>query len=333
MGFTWMLVVAYAATAAAALVAPWAPRVFWTVLMPAVPLAVVALGLRRWRALCPIARIGGLGARAWSGRRAPAGLSSFTLPLGLLILLLAFRLLAANGDGFALGALLLALLAGAAFVDARWGGRAWCNHLCPIGVVERIYTDGLPGDGRATPCTPCSGCTRSCPDIDPGRAHVSSLASRDRALAAFAFPGLVISFYGYYWLRGGSWEAFFDGAWTERALDRELVLGAGFFFAPRIPAMVAAPLTLLCGAALSACVLFTVERALVSRGHQPRPLRHRLLALSSFVAFNLFYLFAGAPTLRLCPPVAAAVAFVVHVVSTAALFRRWPEPSRLRLIA
>ena len=47
-----------------------------------------------------------------------------------------------------------------------------------------------------------------------------------------------------------------------------------------------------------------------------------MLAFASFAAFNLFYLFAGAPSLRLVPGVARALELVVPIVATLVLVHR-----------
>jgi hypothetical protein len=43
-----MLLLGYAAMTAMAFISPLAPRLFWTVIMPAIPLLVVLLGFHGW---------------------------------------------------------------------------------------------------------------------------------------------------------------------------------------------------------------------------------------------------------------------------------------------
>jgi polyferredoxin len=227
-----ILAVVYLALAVVAFAAPWMPRVFWTMVMPVVPMAVVLIGFHAARRLCPIATLAGLGARAGRHARVPRFLARTPLavPLAILLVALIVRLVATNGDGVALGVMLLAIVAAAAAANALFGGKAWCNYLCPVGVVERIYTDagGLRRSRTDSSCSPCTGCKRSCPDIDQERSYQASLSSVDRRIAFYAFPGLVLGFYSYYRLREGEWAAFFDGRWTAHRADAELLLGPGF---------------------------------------------------------------------------------------------------------
>jgi hypothetical protein len=51
--------------------------------------------------------------------------------------------------------------------------------------------------------------------------------------------------------------------------------------------------------------------------------RHLGLALAAFTAFNLFYVFAGAPSLRQLPGGTRAAAFVAPLVGTLFLLKRW----------
>jgi hypothetical protein len=254
-----------------------------------------------------------------------------SLPLALLALLLWLRLLALNGDRALLGTLLAALPVAALAINAAFGGRAWCNYLCPVGPVERLYTDGVASDGRRAPaCSTCTGCKSVCPDLDQARAYQADLSSRNRMLAGYCWPGLVLGFYLYYWLRAGDWSAFFDGAWSEHPLSRELVLGAGWFFAPALPALPAAAITLLVGAGISFTLCLAVERVWIRLGGEPRRTRHRVLVLAGFTAFNVFYLFAGQPSLRQVPWLAPVVALTVHAASTRILIRRWAPPAPAR---
>jgi hypothetical protein len=235
---------------------------------------------------------------------------------------LVVRHVATNGDGTWLGAFLVFVVVACFVTNAIVGGRGFCHYVCPVGVVERIYTDGL-GRAGSSRCAPCSGCKKSCADIDQERAFHSDAGERSQRIAFYSFPGLVFAFYAYYWARKGTWDAFFDGGWTRDEAGFELAFGSGFFFAPQIPAIAAAPLTFVLFAAASFALFVSLERLFVRRGMPAEVARARALALASFTAFNVFYFFAGQPTLRLVSESARVVAFVVPVVSTIVLCRRW----------
>lgn len=305
------------------------PRAFWTGVMPLVPLAVVLLGFHRWRRICPIAGAGAMGASLFTlarTRRVPRWLerARFSLPFVLLSASLLLRLLATNGDPAALGVFLLALLGAAFAANALWGGRSFCHYLCPVGVVEHIYTDaGGLAPQRSGRCRTCTGCKPACSDIDQDRSYRLNLADPRGRTAVYAFPGLVLGFYAYFWLRGGTWEAFFDGRWTVHPVSAELVLGPGLFFWTGLPALVAAPAALAV-ASLGSWLLFAgIERMLRGPRTGEALARHRAVSLAAFTAFNLFYCFAGAPLHREVPGLPRLVAFAVPVVATLVLLRRW----------
>lgn len=324
-----VLLLGYLGVIAAAFVAPVTPRVFWTIVMPSVPLGFVLVGFHVWRRTCPIATVGELGAKLHRGGLLPAGWRrrGLTIAFFVLIATLALRLVATNGDGVALGLFLGALALGAFVVNAWGGGRSFCHHLCPVGVVERIYTDDAPSasslaSNATSRCDRCTGCAPTCADLDQERSFRRARDDDARRAVTYAFPGVVLAFYAYYALREGTWEAYFDGRWTLAPFGMERVTGPGFHFAPEVPALFAATLTLVGFAAISHVLFATIERALTPRWPDVVLRRERMLAFASFTAFNLFYLFAGAPSLRLVPGVARALELVVPIVATLVLVHR-----------
>lgn len=326
-----VLAVGYGAVIVSCFTSTHAPCVFWTMLMPLAPAVVVLAGFHTWRRLCPLAQLGELGARrAPPRRRGLRRLERAVMPVSFALLAgsLAVRLLVVNGDPYGLGCLLAGLGLLAIVVNRGFGGRTWCNYLCPVGVVERIYTDA--GALRPTPtsrCTSCVGCKRGCPDIDQDRAYRGDVLGRGRRLAWFGFPGLVLSFYAYYPLRAGTWDAYFDGRWTESPAGWALLLGPGFAFAPHIPALVAAPVTLLAGTLASVCLFDLVERVVRLHVRERESARHVVLSLAAFSAFATFYWFAGQPTLRTIPFASTAVRVVLPLVAVCVLARRIARPT------
>lgn len=315
------------------------PRIFWTMLLPLVPAVLVLIGYHRWRRICPLAALGGLG-RLWNRavrpRRVPAWMETWfpLISLAFLTFGLSFRLVSINGDGPALGGFLVILALLAALTNMRFTGKSWCNFLCPIGIVERIYTEpvSLPADENSQ-CGTCTACKRQCPDIDLENSYWKDVSAGPKQAAYFMFPGLVLGFYVYYWLRAGTWDAYYSGAWTRPQARAELMSGAGWFFADGVPAYLAAPLSLL-GFMLVSLGLFTGLRAALGRLAGPdADVDHQTQTLAGFVAFNLFYLFAGAPTLAELPWAPRVVGFVIPVLSTVVLVRRWGRRSQDRLEA
>lgn len=350
------LLLGYLGVIAVAFVAPITPRIFWTVVMPIVPLGFVLAGFHAWRRTCPIATVGALGAKLHRGTTLPSGWRRRGLVIAFVALLatLVLRLVATNGDGVALGLFLGGLALAALVVNAWGGGRSFCHHLCPVGVVERIYTDDAPSASslaasnvtaasnvvaaskaaspkpsvsklalsKGSGCDRCTGCAPVCADLDQERSFRRARDDEARRAVTYAFPGVVLAFYAYYALREGTWEAYFDGRWTLAPRGIERVIGPGFHFAPEVPAVIAAATTLVGFAAISFALFATIERALTPRWPSRALRRERMLAFASFAAFNLFYLFAGAPSLRLVPGVARALELVVPIVATLVLVHR-----------
>lgn len=312
LGFTW----------------PGMPRVFWTMLLPLLPIAIVLMGFANWRRICPLAAFGEVGRFLNRGeqRRVPAWLERWFFPVtfALLLAMLVLRLVATNGDGRWLAWLLVGLAAAAALTNLVFTGKSWCNFVCPVGFVERVYTEpnSLPKTANSQ-CVRCTACKKNCPDIDQENAYWRDLTSPARRAAIYAFPGLVLGFYTYYWLRAGTWDAYFDGRWTNVPVSAELVAGSGFFFAPGVPALLAATLTLVLFSAASLALWSTAERVAAPWVEGQERRRHILLATAAFAAFCLFYFFAGAPTLLRIPGGARVMAFVAPVLATTMLVKRW----------
>ena len=322
------LVAGYLAVIVAGLTTPLAPRVFWTMLLPLLPLSIVLMGFPNWRRVCPLAFFGELGTRMprATQRRVPAWFERwfFLVTFSVLMAMLALRLVATNGDGLWLAGSLVGLGLAAATINRIFTGKTWCNFFCPVGLVERIYTEpnSLAGVSNSQ-CVRCTACKKHCPDIDQENAYWRDLDGAARHIASYAFPGLVLGFYVYYWLRHGEWEAYFDGRWTHATADAWLALGPGFFFAPRVPALVAAPLSLVLFSAASYALFAFVERRVARVVPDAERRRHLMLALAAFVAFSTFYVFAGAPTLRQLPAGTRVMAFVAPLLATLVLLERW----------
>lgn len=325
-----MLVAGYLAFAALGLTTDVQPVVFWTMLLPLLPLSIVLMGFATWRNVCPLAFFGDVGRTLNRGtqRHVPRWLERgfFVVTFAVLLSMLALRLVATNGDGAWLSGLLIGLALAALATNWIFTGKSWCNFLCPVGLVERIYTE--PASLPRTPnsqCARCTACKKSCPDIDQENAYWRDATATPRRVATFAFPGLVLAFYTYYWLRHGDWEAYFDGRWTRLPADARLAFGPGLFFAPHVPAIVAALVTLVAFSAASYGLFVLVEAAIGRFVDEPERRRHLTLALAAFSAFSIFYVFAGAPTLRRLPGGTRTLAFVAPLLGTLFLVKRWPR--------
>ncbi len=326
-----LLVAAYVAVIALVLGWTHGPRLVWTVLIAALPAFFVLGGFHLWRRICPLSffsqipvMLGRGGTRKWGGRFAAQPL---LLPFAVMLVALSLRLLATNGTPWALAALLVGAAAAAAATGAIFRGKTWCNAVCPVGLVERIYTEPVRlMDTANSQCATCSACTPRCPDIDVEQGYWKAADGPSRRAIWFAWPGVVGGFYLHYFLQAGDWGWYFDGAWAYQTDQASHLLSAGYSFAA-IPRVVAAPLTLLTCATLSHALFSAGEGAFLRRAPDDAArarVQHRALAVAGFVAFNLFYAFAGQPTLQAGPGwLRWGVATLVVGSSTLLLLRRW----------
>ena len=316
-------------------------RVFWTVAVAALPLLIVLVGYHRWRRICPLAWFSQLAARLGhpGERRASSWLQSryHGVVFAVFLFSLWLRLVATNGNGLALAGFLVALSLAAFLVGAAYTGKTWCNYVCPVSFVEKIYTE--PHGLRPTPnsqCPKCTACKPACPDINEENGYWKEIPSRPKRLVYFAFPGLVFAFYFYFYLQSGTWDYYFGGAWTNEPwvpgsafLPGHSPQTAGFYFFPALPRAAAAFLTLALGALLSFFLFSRMERFLAPRLRRrdetldDSGVRHLMFTAAAFTAFVTFYTFAGQPTLRLLPGVPHLAQILVVTTATLFLVRRF----------
>jgi hypothetical protein len=312
-------------------------RIVWTVVVAALPLFIVLVGYHRWRRICPLAffaqipvrlkRPGILKASPWL--EANYYYVSFTV----FFFSLWMRLIATNGDGHAISAFFVMISFAALIFGAFYTGKTWCNYVCPLSFIEKIYTEphGLR-ETKNSQCTKCTACKKSCPDINEENGYWKEIESRPKRFVYFAFPGLVFGFYFYYYLQAGNWSYYFDGLWTKQSMvmhwaflpGRNLET-AGFFFWPWAPRALASILTLAACALLSFSLFAALERPISSWLKRRDPetdavrVRHVMFTLAAFTAFVTFYTFAGAPTLWRAPW-AVPHLFLIVVLLTATLY-------------
>lgn len=337
--------VALAVFVAIPLLAPFAQvyagRVVWTMLVASLPLFIVLVGYHRWRRICPLAFFAQLPARLGRGGRrkvsARGEANYYYVVASVFFVSLWLRLVATNGDGPALSAFFVLLTLAALACGLLFTGKTWCNYVCPVSFVEKIYTE--PQGLRETPnsqCSKCTACKKFCPDISEENGYWKELGSNPKRVVYYAFPGLVFGFYFYYYLQAGSWSYYFGGAWTDEpgVIWRAFLPGrdaatAGSFFLTRVPRALASLLTLAACGAASLALFGAVERVAGRRlrgrgaGNFEARARHITFALAAFAAFVTFYTFAGAPTLWKLPWAVPHLFLVVVVLTaTASLLRR-----------
>ncbi len=309
-------------------------RLVWTVLIASLPFFWMTFGYHIWRRICPLAvtaQLGRLVGRPGSRKMGEWMSKHYVLvQLGLMIVCLSLRLVATNGSAVALATFLGVVVVAAMVTSFIYAGKTWCNFLCPVGLVEKIHTEPSPSAASGnsdftSQCSPCVACKKHCPDIDLEQGYWKEAQEPPRRIAYFAWPGIVVGFYTFYYLTQ-DWEYYFGGTWTHEAPQP---FGPGFTFAPMIPRFVAAPLTLIVFGLASYLVFSVIEKIVVgprlrrlpaeATDEQKAQLRsrvhHGMLAFSGLAAFNAFYLFAGQPTLR-----AANLQFLITAWSLLVVF-------------
>ena len=344
-----VMVLAFAATIPTVLGVEHGNRLVWTICIAALPFFWMTFGYHVWRRICPLAVMGQVGRLV--GRPGARKMGDWMskqyllVQLALMVVGLSLRLVLTNGSAVGLAGFLGVVIAAAIVTSFLYGGKTWCNFLCPVGLVEKIHTEPSKSAAGASQlssqCSPCVACKKHCPDIDLEQGYWKEAAEpegRPRRIAYFAWPGIVVGFYTYYYLVAGTWSYYFGGMWAyERDLPSKL-FEPGFTFAPAIPRIVAAPLTLIAFGAISYVVFAILERAILGarkrkeltpdstddqKAHVATRVRHGMLAFTGLVAFNAFYCFAGQPSLSKLPSwVVTGWGLLVVFASTAMFMRR-----------
>jgi hypothetical protein len=246
-------------------------RVFWTMVVPLIPLCLMVFGHEAWRRVCPLSLMSQLPRyMGWQRRRMVlqrrTGKIDRTLALivrggwldrnawylqfGILFVGLSARILFINSDRYALAGAMILVLSAAFLVGYLWGGKSWCNYFCPANIVQKIYTEprGLlesaphllrPSVSQSMCRTSspteersaCVGCTVNCGDIDLEQSYWSSILKPQRRHVYYMFNGLIIGFYWYFYLYSGNWDYYFSGIWSHEAGALGRLLDPGLYIA------------------------------------------------------------------------------------------------------
>ncbi len=180
--------------------------VLWNVLIPLVPISLMVSPLI-WRNVCPLATLN-MAFNRQSARKLTNGLAAKAgvASIALLAILVPARRFAFNSDGTSLAIVivtvgLLALILGVVF-DAKAG---FCNAICPVLPVERLYGQSPLLQVPNARCPSCSLCTqRGCIDLAPEKSVAQKLGVARQSTAwlrtgfgafAAAFPGFIVGYY------------------------------------------------------------------------------------------------------------------------------------------
>ena len=301
----------------------------WTVLVPLLPIGIIVIGFSRWRNSCPLAEFSKIAQRItlFQKKKVPLWVEQnlYAIQYFALFIGLTLRLTILNFNHYYLLAFFVFIFLVAFVTNLIYTGKSWCNYFCPVGVVERIYTVSNAGNYmRNSACSTCTACTNNCPDIDMERNYWKQSLNKQRSFAFYSFSGLILGFYLYFYLESGSFEYYFSGKWADIHFS---LSSDGFFFAPFVPVLIAAPLTLAFFASMSFLFFWSIERYLwekkIYKDIDFITLKHRMQVASSFVAFNTFYIFAGAPSYSQYPFFYSILYFVIVALSSMLLYKEF----------
>jgi CRP-like cAMP-binding protein len=261
---------------------------------------------------------------SWLGRNYPY------VQFGWLFAGLCGRILFFNADRLVLAGWLLFTVAAATAVGYWYGGKSWCQYFCPMAPVQSIYSE--PGgllsskahtseqlvtqsmcrtvlpDGKEQ--SACVACQNPCIDIDAERTYWDSLNKPETSFLRYGYVGLVIGYFGYYYLYAGNWNYYFSGAWLRQTDQLASLFDPGLYLfgqAINIPKLVAVPLVLGGCTAIGYWAGQWVEKCAkaYSRPKQANltieTIRHRIFTLCTFGIFNFFFIFGGRPLVQLLP--------------------------------
>jgi hypothetical protein len=235
-----------------------------------------------------------------------------------------------NADRLVLGSWLVFTILAAITVGYLYGGKSWCQYFCPMAPVQTVYSEprGLLGskahmsDSRITQSmcrtvTPegqeqsaCVACQSPCLDIDSERTYWDGIQAPQESLMRYGYLGLVVGYFVYYYLYAGNWDYYFSGVWNRDPNQLASLMSPGLYLFGQpigIPKLLAVPLVLgaftLAGIGLGRWLTAGAKARLLRRNPNASTdlVQHRCFAITTFMAFNVFFFFAGRPLLRLTP--------------------------------
>ena len=304
-----------------------ATTLVWTVIVPLLPIIIVLVGFSNWRNICPLSTFSKVSrSLTWiEKRKVPLWLENnfYYFQFAMLFVALWLRLTVLNFSNHYLGMFFIFILISTFIVNLIYTGKSWCNYFCPVGAVEKVYCiSDAKNYATSSACFTCTACKQNCPDIDMENNYWRENTNEQKSFVFYSFTGLILGFYLYFFLQSGSFTYYFSGDWTEVNLS---LLSSGFFFAEFIPVFVAVPLTLVIFSFVSFFIFKGIEIFLIEKNIfeelESTTIKHRLKVISSFIAFNTFYIFAGAPSYVHYPLLYSMLYFSVVSLSTIIFYK------------
>lgn len=310
------------------------PFLLWTLIIPIVPIFMVLLGYNAWREICPLSFFTKLGQKIPFKNRPKIGnwfeAHYFRFQFWFLLTAFVIRILFINSHGDLLNLFFITVIIVSFLIGLIFRGKSWCNFLCPFALVEKAYLN--PSNIRYqqnSACSPCTACKKHCPDIDIENHYWKEHESKDKKFALYAFPGLVSGYYIYHYLYSGSWSHYNTGEWARDPHLLSKLSEPGFYFLTFVPKWFAVIFSLLLFSYISYYLFQFIENwytALKKNNSDENNdsrnyISHVLMVLGAFIAFNVYYIFAGVPSFKEVPEIHALFKFLVVVTSSILLWK------------
>jgi len=153
-------------------------NLLWGLLIPILPLTFL-LGTGMWRSVCPLATLNML-PNPWAGRRDVSTRGARTagvIGIVLLFVLVPARRFLFNTNGMIMAATVLAIAVLAVVLGFVYDAKAgFCNAICPILPVERLYGQYPLLSTNNPRCPSCTACTPgTCIDLSPTRSLLETI--------------------------------------------------------------------------------------------------------------------------------------------------------------
>ncbi len=351
-------------------------RLFWSVIVPSAIFIIFVFGHEAWRRICPLSFLSQLPRALKLQRKRRVidsgivryevvtisaddwlGQNHFYVQFGLFCLGLTARLLFVNANPLALGIFLVITISSAMLVGFLYAGKSWCNYFCPFAPVQAVFTGprGLLGSKAhvesespmpQSMCrtiddqSACVGCKAACIDIDAEQSYWDNLEKPARRFVQYGYVGILIAFFGYFYLFAGNWDYYFSGVWSREDAIGMLFKPGFYLFGKSIPLpkLVAVPLTLGLCTWLAYLAFSQAEK--IYRGHLQaagvlnirQRSHHVMFTLVTVFSFWFFFAFAGRPILNTLPTEIImgfnAIVIVVGSIWGYRTFKRTPADYR-----
>ena len=181
--------------------------ILWFVLVPILP-ATFLISPAIWRGSCPLASLNMLFAGSVSRRTLKGPLLRYAGAIGiiLLVVMVPARRFLFNENGLILAVTVVAVGVAALVLGLFFDFKAgFCNSICPVLPVEKLYGQGPLVKIKNARCKTCPLCTeKGCIDLTPRRSLLLGVGParktklwvlRPYGLFAAAFPGFVFGYF------------------------------------------------------------------------------------------------------------------------------------------